>query len=147
MEITMKQAALDTSTPSKAGDAGVPDALPLVGRLLLAAIFVISGLNKATDPAGTIGYITSAGLPLPQVAFAGAVFVETVGGILLVIGYQTRIVAAVLAAFTLAAAFSFHFDLADQNQFIHFMKNVALAGGLLQVIAFGPGRYSFDRSK
>jgi putative oxidoreductase len=108
---------------------------------------VISGLNKAADPAGTIGYITSAGLPLPQVAFAGAVFVETVGGILLVIGYQTRIVAAVLATFTLAAAFSFHFDLADQNQFIHFMKNVALAGGLLQVIAFGPGRYSFDRSK
>jgi putative oxidoreductase len=113
----------------------------------LAAIFVISGLNKAADPAGTIGYITSAGLPLPQVAFAGAVFVETVGGILLVIGYQTRIVAAVLAAFTLAAAFSFHSDLADQNQFIHFMKNVALAGGLLQVIAFGPGRYSFDRSR
>jgi putative oxidoreductase len=142
----MKQAAFDTSTPSKSLDVGVANALSLVGRFLLAAIFVISGLTKAADPGGTIGYIASAGLPLPQVAFAGAVFVETVGGILLVVGFQTRIVAAVLAIFTLAAAFSFHFDLADQNQFIHFMKNVALAGGMLQVIAFGPGRYSFDRT-
>jgi putative oxidoreductase len=145
MEIMMKPAALETSLPATGADSGLADALPLVGRLLLAAIFVISGLSKAADPAGTIGYIASAGLPLPQLAFAGAVFVEIVGGILLVAGFHARIVAAVLAAFTLAAAFSFHFDLGDQNQFIHFMKNVALAGGLLQVIAFGAGRYSFDR--
>ncbi len=118
--------------------------LPLVGRLLIAAIFVLSGLAKAADPAGTIGYIGSAGLPLPEVGYATALAVEIVGGLLLAIGYRTRLVASILAVFTLAAAFGFHFQLSDQNQFIHFFKNLAMAGGLLQVIAFGPGRLSLD---
>jgi putative oxidoreductase len=116
--------------------------LPLVGRLLLGAIFFISGLNKVADPAGTTAYITSAGLPLPQLALLVAIVVEVVGSVLLVLGFRARLVAAVLACFTLTSAFSFHFDLSDQNQFIHFMKNLALAGGLLQVVAFGGGRYS-----
>lgn len=114
--------------------------LPLAGRILIAAIFVLSGLSKLADPAGTIGYIQSAGLPLPEVALAGAIVVELLGGILLVTGYRSRIVAAALAAFTLVAAFAFHFQLGDQNQFIHFFKNLALAGGLLQIVAFGTRR-------
>ena len=121
--------------------------LPLAGRLLIAAIFVLSGFSKATDPAGTIGYIGSVGLPFAELGFAIAVAVELIGGLLLVLGYRTRLVAAALAGFTLAAAFLFHFDLGDQNQFIHFFKNLAMAGGLLQLIAFGGGAYSLDNRR
>lgn len=121
------------------------DLLAAVGRILLAAIFVLSGVSKLTDPAGTIAYIESAGLPLPSVAYAGAVAVELIGGLLLIAGFQTRIVALAIAAFSIVAAFGFHANLADQNQFIHFFKNIAMAGGLLQVAAFGSGRFGFDR--
>jgi putative oxidoreductase len=66
------------------------------------------------------------------------------GSLALIVGYQTRVAAALLAAFSIAAAFAFHNHFADQNQFIHFFKNVAMAGGLLQVVAFGAGRFSLD---
>lgn len=121
------------------------DLLAATGRALLAAIFVLSGVSKLADPTGTIAYIASAGLPAPSLAYALAVLVELVGGLLLIAGFRTRIVASVIAVFSLAAAFGFHANLADQNQFIHFFKNVALAGGLLQVAAFGSGRFGFDR--
>ena len=114
------------------------------GRVLLGTIFPLSGISKLSAPAGTIGYIASAGLPFPEVAYAGAVFVEVVLATALIVGYQTRLVAAAIAAFSLATAFGFHFNLADQNQFIHFFKNVAIAGGLLQVVAFGGGALSLD---
>jgi putative oxidoreductase len=120
------------------------DVLALTGRILIAAIFILSGASKLADPAGTIGYIASAGLPLPQLAFAGAAAVELLGGLALVVGYRTRLVALVLAIFSILAALSFHSALADQNQFIHFFKNIAMAGGLLQVVAFGGGRISLD---
>ncbi|NLR40195.1 DoxX family protein [Novosphingobium sp. ERW19] len=121
------------------------DLLAAAGRVLLAAIFVLSGVSKLADPTGTIAYITSAGLPAPSLAYGVAVAVELVGGLLLIAGIRTRIVASAIAVFSLAAAFGFHANLADQNQFIHFFKNVALAGGLLQVAAFGSGRFGFDR--
>jgi putative oxidoreductase len=121
------------------------DVAALAGRILLAAIFVLSGLSKVAAPAGTIGYIASAGLPLPQVGLAIAVIVELGGGLALVAGFRARFVAAVLALFSLATALAFHNHLADQNQFIHFFKNVAMAGGLLQVVAFGAGRFALDR--
>ena len=121
------------------------DLLAATGRVLLAAIFVLSGVSKLADPTGTIAYISSAGLPASSLAYALAVIVELVGGLLLIAGFRTRIVASAIAAFSLAAAFGFHANLADQNQFIHFFKNVAMAGGLLQVAAFGSGRFGFDR--
>jgi putative oxidoreductase len=119
-------------------------ALPLVGRIGLAAIFLLSGFSKLAAPAATMGYIQSAGLPLPQVAFGIAALIEVGGGLALVLGFRTRIVAAILAAFAIVTAFAFHHDLADQGQFINFWKNVAMAGGLLQVVAFGAGRFSLD---
>lgn len=125
--------------------ASTTDMLAATGRVLLAAIFVLSGASKLADPAGTIAYIESAGLPLPSLAYAGAVAVELIGGLLLIAGVQTRIIASAIAAFSIVAAFSFHANLADQNQFIHFFKNIAMAGGLLQVAAFGSGRFGFDR--
>ncbi|MEH2511642.1 putative oxidoreductase [Nitrobacteraceae bacterium AZCC 1564] len=118
--------------------------LPALGRLLIAAIFILSGITKITAPAATQAYITSAGLPLPLLSYLLAVVIEVGGGILLVVGFQTRIVAAVLALFTIAAAVSFHANFADQNQMIHFLKNVSMAGGLLQVVAFGAGAWSLD---
>ena len=120
------------------------DTLAIAGRIMIAAIFILSGASKLADPAGTIGYIASAGLPLPQLAFAGAATIELLGGLALVLGYRTRLVALALAIFSILAALGFHSALADQNQFIHFFKNIAMAGGLLQVVAFGGGRFSLD---
>ena len=119
--------------------------MALIARLLLAAIFVLSGFFKIGAAEGTIGYIASVGLPFADAIYYAVVALEIIGGLALVVGFKTRLIASALAAFSIAAAVIFHADFADQNQFIHFLKNVALAGGLLQVAAFGPGRYSIDR--
>lgn len=132
----------DTSSiPSSASAA------PLIGRLLMAAIFLISGAGKLMAPAGTIGYIASVGIPLPELAYAGALAMELGGALLLVVGYRTRWVAAALALFSVVSAVIFHNALGDQNQLFHFLKNLAMAGGLLQVVAFGAGRYSLDERR
>ena len=121
--------------------------LPALGRLLIALIFILSGLSKIAAPANTIAYIQSAGAPFATAAFAVAAMVEVIGGLALLVGFQTRLVAAALAIFTLAAAVLFHNNMADQNQMIHFMKNLAITGGLLQVIAFGAGAFSLDNRR
>ncbi len=118
--------------------------LPLAGRILLSAIFLLSGISKISAPAVTLAYISSVGLPFAHLGLAIAIFVELVGGVALVLGYRTRLVAGVLALFTVATALAFHSNLADQNQFFHFFKNIAMAGGLLQVVAYGAGRFSLD---
>lgn len=119
-------------------------AVPAIGRLLLAAIFIFSGIGKALAPAGTIGYIESAGLPFATLGLIVAIAVELGGGVLLALGFKTRIVAIGLAIFSVVTALVFHNALGDQNQLIHFLKNIAMAGGLLQVVAFGAGAYSVD---
>lgn len=127
-------------TASATTEARLASYLPLVGRVLIAAIFILSGLSKLAAPAATIAYIASVGLPLPAAALAGAVVVEVIGGLVLISGYRVRTVAAGLAVFSLVTALFFHSQFGDQNQFIHFFKNVAMAGGLLQIVAFGKGR-------
>ena len=124
-----------------------PTYLPALGRLLIALIFVLSGLSKIAASANTIAYIQSAGAPFAPAAFGIAAIVEVIGGLALLVGFQTRLVAAILATFTLAAAVLFHNNLADQNQMIHFMKNLAITGGLLQVVAFGAGAFSLDNRR
>ncbi len=119
-------------------------ALSLVGRILLATIFILSGVSKLAAPEATQGYIASVGVPAPLLAYLVAAVVELGGGVLLLVGFRVRLAATVLAIFTVAAALLFHHALGDQNQFIHFMKNLAITGGLLQVIAFGAGSFSFD---
>ncbi len=136
----MTISTIDTSSQSNS----LTMYLPALGRLLLAVIFLLSGVGKIFAPGPTQAYIASAGLPLPFVAYGLAILVEVGGGLLLVFGYQTRTVALVLAAFTIATALGFHHDFADQKQMTHFLKNVAIAGGLLQVVAFGAGRFSLD---
>src|SRR5712664_255545 len=115
-----------------------------VGRLLIAGLFLISGVGKVAAPALTQGYIASAGLPFPLLAYLVAIVIEVGGGILLILGYQSRIVAGVMAAFTVAAALGFHRDFADQNAMAHFLKNISITGGLLQIAAFGAGTFSLD---
>ena len=118
--------------------------IPFVGRLLIGLPFAMSGLSKLAAIGPTTDMIRAAGLPLPSFALAVSVAVELGGGLLIVAGFQTRIVAAVLALFSLATAVSFHSNFADQNQMIHFLKNVMMAGGLLQIVAFGAGALSVD---
>ena len=125
---------------------------PLAGRILLAAIFLMSGFGKITGFEGTVGYIASKGLPLPQVAAAVSAVVELAGGILLVLGWQARFAAAALLVFTIPATLIFHnfwcVDAAQvQNQTIHFMKNLCIMGGMLYVMAFGAGPLSVDNRK
>ena len=116
----------------------------LVGRLLIGLPFAMSGFGKLAAYGGTTAYIASAGLPVPPLAYAIAVLVELGGGLLLIAGYQARSVALALAVFSLATAVAFHNNFADQNQMIHFLKNVMMAGGLLQIVAFGAGAISLD---
>ncbi|MEY9148758.1 DoxX family protein [Bradyrhizobium elkanii] len=119
--------------------------LAAAGRILMAILFLLSGISKLTAPTTmTEDYIASTGLPAPFRGYLIAVIVEVGGGLALVLGYRTRIVALILAAFSVATALAFHNDFFDQNQLIHFLKNVAVVGGLLQVAAFGAGAWSLD---
>ena len=115
---------------------------PFVGRLMIGLPFAMSGLSKLSAYSATTGMISAAGLPFPTLALA--VVAELGGGLLLIAGYRARYVAAALALFSLATAISFHANFADQNQMIHFLKNVMMAGGLLQIVAFGAGALSID---
>jgi putative oxidoreductase len=118
--------------------------VPFVGRLLIGVPFAMSGFGKLASTGPTAEMIRAAGLPLPSLALVLAIAVELGGGILLIAGIRTRVVAAVLAVFSIATALAFHNNFADQNQMIHFLKNVMMAGGLLQIVAFGAGALSWD---
>jgi putative oxidoreductase len=121
--------------------------LPFVGRLMIGLPFAMSGLSKLGAYSATTGIIGAVGLPFPPLAFAVAVAIELGGGLLLIAGYRVRFVAAALALFSLATAMSFHSNVADQNQMIHFLKNVMMAGGLLQIATFGAGALSIDNRR
>jgi putative oxidoreductase len=115
-----------------------------LGRLLLVAVFLLSGAGKLADPSGTIAFIGSTGAPLPAAGYALSVAIELGVSALFLVGYRTRTAAAVLALFCVATALLFHRNFADQNQTINFMKNFAMAGGFLQVVALGAGSFSLD---
>src|ERR1700730_5855141 len=118
--------------------------LSFMGRLLIGLPFAIGGLSKLAAYGPTTAMIAAVGLPLPPLAFVVAVAVELGGGLLLIAGCQARLVATALALFCLVTAFSFHSNFADQNQMFHFLKNVMMAGVLLQIVAFGAGVISVD---
>ncbi len=129
-------------------NAGLSAAMPvgltdLIARSLMAAIFILAGLSKITGYEGNLAYMASVGVPgflLPAV-----IALEVLGGIALVAGFQTRLTALLLAVFSIASAVLFHFDLADQMQFIMFFKNLAMAGGLLVLSNTRPGPWTIDR--
>jgi len=125
---------------------------PFAGRVLLALIFVISGFGKITGFEGTVGYIASKGMPLPQLAAVGAIAVELIGGILLIVGWQTRWAATAIFLFLIPTTLIFHpfwavTGGAARMETIQFMKNLCIMGGMLYVMAFGAGLYSIDNRK
>ncbi len=119
--------------------------IQLLGRIMLALIFVLAGIGKIQDPAGTTGYMQSVGLPgallWPTIAL------ELLGGLALAVGYKTHLAAFALAGFTLLAAFIFHHNFGDQMQMIMFLKNIAIAGGLLLLAVGGKTAFSLDNRK
>jgi putative oxidoreductase len=128
----------------------VQNAAALVGRILLAVIFILSGFNKITGYDGTAAYMATK-LPMVGILLPLTILVELGGGILLAIGYKARWAALALAGFTILAALVFHNFWAVEaaqkmGQQINFMKNIAITGGMLVVFAFGAGRYSLDKS-
>jgi putative oxidoreductase len=119
--------------------------LPFIGRLFIGLPFVASGLSKLAAYGPTIGLITSSKLPLPApLAYVGAVAIEVGCGLLIIAGYKTRAVAAIFALFCLATAVFFHTNFADPNQIFHFIKNMVMTGGLLQLVVYGAGAISID---
>jgi putative oxidoreductase len=114
----------------------------LAARVLLGALFIVAGLGKLADVQGFIGYMTSGGVP--AILAWPVILLEVLGGLAILVGFQTRIAALALAAFTILAAVLFHFVPADQMQMTMFLKNFAIAGGFLALANIGAGRYSVD---
>ena len=135
--------SINTSTVG-AGTASNSSTTILLGRILLAVIFLLSGFGKLTAIAGTAGYFGSLGLPAPTATAVVVGLIELLGGLAILVGFQTRIAAWVLAIFTVATGLVAHTGWADQNQMIHFLKNVAITGGFLLLASSGPGAYSID---
>ena len=118
------------------------DVALLVGRVLLALMFVIAGWGKISGYAGTQGYMEAMGVPgaiLPLV-----ILLELGGGLAIMLGLFTRSIAVLMGGFTLMAAFIFHYEPAEQMQMLMFMKNVSVAGGFLALAAAGAGAFSLD---
>lgn len=131
---------IDTLRPAHA----IERYLPFVGRLLIAAIFLWSGWRKLGMPGPVMAQIASGGMPHPEIGYALSLLAELGAGGLLVLGLQTRLAAVGLAVFTLATALIFHANWVQPPQVVNFMKNVAMIGGLAQVVAFGAGPFSLD---
>jgi putative oxidoreductase len=128
------------------------NALNLIGRILLAALFLPAGLSKLSGFEGTVGYIGSVGLPIASVAAAAAIAVEILGSVALIVGFQTRITSAVLAVFTIVASVFFHafWAAAPEQAFVQqllFFKNIGVIGGLLVLVSSGAGAWSIDAKK
>jgi len=123
--------------------AALGGATELGGRVLLASLFLLSGLNKFGAYSATAAYMSSAGVPgslLPAV-----IATELLGSLAIILGWKTRVAAVLLAGFSLLTAFAFHSNFADQIQMIMFLKNVSITGGFLLLVANGAGPLSFDR--
>lgn len=124
----------------------------LAGRILLALIFIISGYGKIGGYAGTAGYMASKGMPMVDMLLPLAILVELGGGLLIAIGWKARWVAAAVFLFLIPVTLVFHNPAgldpaAAQQQMIQLLKNVSIMGGILGLIAFGPGAYSLDAMK
>ncbi len=118
------------------------DAAALAGRVLISLIFIMGGASKITGYAGTVGYMEHMGVPgvlLPLV-----IATELGGGLLILFGWKTRVVAFLMAGFTLLTGLLFHLPIGDAGNMIHFWKNVAIAGGFLSITANGAGGWSVD---
>ena len=116
----------------------------LVGRIFLSIMFIVAGFAKLTAIGATAGWFASVGLPFPTLTTVLVGLLEVVGGLAILVGYQTRIAAIAIAIFTVAATAIAHLDFADQTQQLFFMKNLSVVGGLLVLAAAGAGALSID---
>jgi len=121
------------------------DWIALIGRVAMSYIFIYGGIGKAMNPSGTMAYFAKLGMPMPGAAYALTLAVEIGVAALFLVGFRARITGLILAVWCIATAFAAHYHPEDAGQMIHFAKNVAMAGGFLQVVAFGAGRLSVDR--
>lgn len=120
------------------------DLFLLIGRIGLSAIFLWSGIGKIAGYAGTAAYMQSKGVP--GMLLPGVIALEIVAALAIIVGFQARLAALALAAFTVAAGLLFHYNPDNQGEMIQLMKNVAIAGGLLAIAAAGPGRIALRRN-
>ncbi|HMH19547.1 MAG TPA: DoxX family protein [Burkholderiales bacterium] len=118
----------------------------LAGRILIAQIFLLSGIDKIVHHAQTLGYMTKAGLPFPEVLLIASIIVEIGAALAIIAGWKTRWAAAALILWMIPVTLVFHNPAGGQDQMVHFMKNVAITGGLLVLWASGPGVLSIGRS-
>lgn len=116
----------------------------LAARILLAILFLVAGLGKVTNFSGTAAYMAQAGVPAISLTLPLAVVFELGGGLSILLGYRAKTGAAGLILFTILAAYYFHTDFSDMNQQVHFMKNLAIMGGLLSIAVHGAGNISMD---
>lgn len=120
------------------------DFAPLLARVLLSLLFIYSGIGKLWGPEATMAYIAKAGLPLPMLSYALALVVELGVATALLLGYRTREAAAVMAVFSAMSALMFHHQFSDKGQLIQFLKNLAIAGGFVQLMLGPVGRFGWD---
>jgi putative oxidoreductase len=124
--------------------AFVSPAAQLLGRILLSIIFILGAIGKLGAMDATIAYIGQGGLPVPQLAYWVSIAVELGGGLLVLFGFQTRLAGLMLAGWCVITGVLFHYHPGDQAQMINYMKNLAMAGGFLQLFAVGGGAWSVD---
>lgn len=145
-KIANGSSTLDTAFTNTSGTVA------LIGRVLLAAMFVLAGIDKITGFEGTAGYIASVGLPFAELLTVVTIAVEIGAGLALIVGFQARIAALLLAGFTLAASVLFHnfWTMPAEQAYVQqlmFMKNLSVAGGLLMIVALGGGALGISKGK
>ena len=122
------------------------DYLPTLARLLMCSLFIWDGVLQLRDPGGTVNYFTSLHIPSPQIAVWVSIAIDLLGGIGILVGFMTRWAAALLILLCLGTAFGVHLPAGDMENMTHFYKNLVMTGGLLYVLAFGPGAFAIDGS-
>lgn len=136
--------SLNSLTAGQSGISSNASVATLVGRVLLSILFIFAGFSKLTAISGTAAWFGSIGLPVPTVTAVAVGLVELLGGLAILVGFQTRLAAIVVALFTLAATAIAHLDFADAMQVLALQKNLAIAGGLLLLATVGAGNLSLD---
>jgi putative oxidoreductase len=115
-----------------------------IGRLLMSSLFIWAGIGKLMNPSGTAQYFAKMHIPVPDVTVWVVIVIELIGGLLILVGFQTRLVAAILAIFCLITGFGVHLPAGDYPNMVNFYKNLVMAGGFLYVVAHGAGAISVD---
>ena len=141
MSTSSMRTPIDTSIRSD-DDSALRNWIELFGRVLLVALFLLSGIGKVGAYAATAGYMASVGVPGALLPLA--ILIEVLGAIAIIAGWKVRVVSALLAAFTLLTGLIFHSNFGDQIQMIMFLKNISITGAFLMLVANGAGRYSLD---